>query len=148
MQYQKVMWPRGEAQVCKTLYGGSIPSMTSTKSFFIWQAIEDGTVFLYGPFLCVVCCHRRHRRYTDFFCANLCLLWQKNIYCIRMLLNKCFACPETSALKNRYLLIVLIRDGNKVKPCTAAVMRFFCFGSKCITYLYGFCKIDGSIQRY
>jgi hypothetical protein len=47
--YEMVMWPSGKARVCKTLYDGSTPSVTSQEQLVIWQAIVKGSVFLYAP---------------------------------------------------------------------------------------------------
>ncbi len=43
------MWPRGKAGVCKTLYGGSNPSVTSESLLFNGSQLLRG-VFLYAPF--------------------------------------------------------------------------------------------------
>lgn len=49
----KVVWPSGEARVCKTFHGGSIPPATSDKVWtsFIWQAIVRRGACLCAPYL-------------------------------------------------------------------------------------------------
>jgi hypothetical protein len=47
LKYKKVIWPSGQAWVCKTFYDGSNPSVTSL-SCYLWQAIVRG-VYVYTP---------------------------------------------------------------------------------------------------
>jgi hypothetical protein len=54
LKSEKVMWPSGKARVCKTLYDGSIPSVTSQEALVLWQAIVRGGVFPYPPFFFVL----------------------------------------------------------------------------------------------
>lgn len=49
LKCKKVMWPSGKAWVCKTLYDGSNPSVTSQEQLVLWQAIVRGGVCLYTP---------------------------------------------------------------------------------------------------
>jgi hypothetical protein len=42
-------------------------------------------------------------------------------------LNQCFACSETSAFKYRHLFVILIGNGDEIKPCTLSIVYFFGF---------------------
>ena len=44
------MWPRGKAWVCKTLYDGSNPSVTSQEQLVVRQAIVRGAHFHAAPY--------------------------------------------------------------------------------------------------
>lgn len=46
-----VMWPSGEARVCKTFHGGSTPSMTSLTFYSYDKQTETKAVFPYGLLL-------------------------------------------------------------------------------------------------
>jgi hypothetical protein len=46
-----VMWPSGEARVCKTFHGGSSPSMTSL-TFYSYDKQTETRLYFHTAFFC------------------------------------------------------------------------------------------------
>jgi hypothetical protein len=117
--------------------------------FLIWQAIEDGTVFLYGPFLCA---RDADAAFTlvpeNIQTLALCALKEISVQAVERpdrLADEWFAGSETGSFEVGNRVIVLISDGDEVKPGASPVMIFFCFSHKRISNLHCFCKVDGCI---